>query len=341
MKNSIKNSMKAMILKTPQPVETNPLVLSSFPAPSPGSGEILVRVRACGVCHTDLHTVEGEIPLTKTPIIPGHQVVGNVEKLGKESGRFERGDRVGIPWLYRACGRCTDCLTGHENLCGEAQFTGYHVDGGYAEYIVVPEPFAYTIPAEYDDYQAAPLLCAGIVGYRAIRISGLKPGERLGLFGFGASAHIVIQIAKHWGCPVYVFSRSDAHRKLAEQLGATWTGTADQSPPHLLDRAILFAPAGRLVLEALRHLRKGGTLAIAAIYLDKIPEMDYTAHLYGERTIRSVTASTRKDAEELLSLASQIHIRTQIQIFTLQEANRALQLLKAGKINGAGVLKIQ
>jgi propanol-preferring alcohol dehydrogenase len=333
--------MKAMILKTPQPVETHPLVLSSLPVPSPGIGEILVRVRACGVCHTDLHTVEGEIPLTKTPIIPGHQVVGIVEKLGKGARRFERGTRVGIPWLYRACGRCTDCLSGHENLCGEAQFTGYHVDGGYAEYIVVPEPFACTIPAEYDDRQAAPLLCAGVVGYRAIRISGLKPEERLGLFGFGASAHIVIQIAKRWGCHVYVFSRSDVHRKLAEQLGAAWTGTAEQSPPFPLDRAILFAPAGRLVLDALRNLRKGGTLAIAAIYLDKIPEMNYTDHLYGERTIRSVTASTRRDAKELLSLAPQIPIRTRIQVFPLQEVNRALQLLKAGKINGAAVLEIQ
>jgi propanol-preferring alcohol dehydrogenase len=336
----MKTSMKAMLLKTPQPVEAHPLVLSSCPAPSPGSGEILVRVRTCGVCHTDLHTVEGEIPLTKMPIIPGHQVVGSIEKLGQGAQRFERGNRVGIPWLYRSCGECTDCLAGYENLCGEAQFTGYHVDGGYAEYIVVPEPFAYTIPVEYDDYQAAPLLCAGIIGYRAIRISGLKPEERLGLFGFGASAHIVIQIAKHWGCHVYVFSRSGAHRKLAEQLGATWTGTAEQNPPFLLDRAILFAPAGRLVLDALRNLRKGGTLAIAAIYLDKIPEMEYTAHLYGEKTIRSVTASTRKDAEELLNLAPQIPIRTQVEVFPLQEANQALQLLKEGKINGAGVLDV-
>jgi propanol-preferring alcohol dehydrogenase len=333
--------MKAMVLKAPQLVESNPLSPSSLSIPSPGSGEILVRVRTCGICHTDLHTVEGEIPLTKMPIIPGHQVVGNVEKLGPGAGRFKIGDRVGIPWLHRTCGRCTDCLTDHENLCNEAQFTGYHVNGGYAEYMVVPEPFAYTIPDEYDDYQGAPLLCAGIVGYRAIRISGLKPEDKLGLYGFGASAHIVIQIAKHWGCHVCVFSRSDAHRKLAERLGARWTGTAEQSPPFLLDRAILFAPAGRLVPNALKSLRKGGTLAIAAIYLDKIPEMDYTVHLYGERTIRSVTASTRKDAEELLSLAPRIPIRTQIQTFSLQDANRALQLLKTGKINGAGVLEIQ
>ncbi len=333
--------MKAMLLKTSQPVEANPLVLSNLPTPSPSSGEILVRVRACGVCHTDLHTAEGEIRGAKMPIIPGHQVVGYVEKLGPGVRRFKRGNRVGIPWLYRTCGRCTDCLTDHENLCREAQFTGYHVDGGYAQYIVVSELFACTIPDKYDDYQAAPLLCAGIIGYRAIRISELKPEEKLGLFGFGASAHIVIQIAKHWGCHVYVFSRSDGHRKLAEQLGAAWTGSSEQSPPVLLDRAILFAPAGRLILDALRNLRRGGTLAIAAIYLDRIPEMDYITHLYGERTIRSVTASTRKDAEELLSLASQIPIHTQIQTFSLQDANQALQLLKAGKINGAGVLKIQ
>ncbi|MCI0528275.1 MAG: zinc-dependent alcohol dehydrogenase family protein [Nitrospira sp.] len=333
--------MKAMLLKTPQPVEANPLVLSNLPTPSPGSGEILVRTRACGVCHTDLHTAEGEILGTKMPIIPGHQVVGYVEKLGSGVRRFKRGNRVGIPWLYKTCGRCTDCLTGHENLCGGAQFTGYHVNGGYAQYIVVSEPFACTIPDKYDDYQAAPLLCAGIIGYRAIRISELKPEEKLGLFGFGASAHIVIQIAKHWGCHVYVFSRSDGHRKLAEQLGAAWTGSSEQSPPVPLDRAILFAPAGRLILDALRNLRRGGTLAIAAVYLDRIPEMDYTTHLYGERTIRSVTASTRKDGEELLSLATQIPIHTQIQTFPLQDANQALQLLKAGKINGAGVLEIQ
>jgi propanol-preferring alcohol dehydrogenase len=231
-------------------------------------------------------------------------------------------------------------LSENENLCSEARFTGYHVDGGYAEYLVVPEAFACTIPQAYTDLEAAPLLCAGIIGYRAMRISGLKPGEKLGIFGFGASAHIVIQIARYWDCQVYVFSRSEAHRELAQHLGAAWTGTAEQNPPTLLDRAILFAPAGRLVLDALRNLRKGGTLAIAAIYLDKIPEMDYTAHLYGERTIKSVTASTRRDAEELLGLAPQIPIHTEVQVFPLQEANQALKLLKAGKIRGAGVLEI-
>jgi propanol-preferring alcohol dehydrogenase len=334
------DSMKAMILKAPRPVETNPLDSVILPIPTPGVGELLVRVRACGVCHTDLHTVEGEIPLVKSPIIPGHQVTGIVENHGPGTGRFKRGDRVGIPWLYRTCGTCWACLNGTENLCDEVQFTGYHVDGGYAEYLVAPEPFVYKLPMEYSDSEVAPLLCAGIIGYRAIRMSELKSGERVGLFGFGASAHIVIQIARHWNCQVYVFTRTEAHRKLAEALGATWTGTVEQKPPALLDRAILFAPSGRLVLDALRNLRKGGTLAIAVIYLDKIPEMDYHTHLFGERTLKSVTASTRKDAEELLKLAPQIPIRTQIQRFTLQEANQALQLLKAGKINGAGVLEI-
>jgi propanol-preferring alcohol dehydrogenase len=214
------------------------------------------------------------------------------------------------------------------------------VDGGYAEYLVASEPFVYKIPKEYSDAEAAPLLCAGIIGYRAIRMSELRPGERVGLFGFGASAHIVIQIARYWNCQVYVFTRAEAHRRLAEELGAAWIGMAEQKPPALLDRAILFAPSGRLVLDALRNLRKGGTLAIAAIYLDKIPEMDYHTHLFGERTLKSVTASTRRDAVELLELAPQIPIRTQIQRFTLQKANQALQLLKAGKINGAGVLEI-
>lgn len=332
--------MNAMILKKPGPVEANPLEPAILPLPSPKAGQILVQIQACGVCHTDLHTVEGEIPLVKTPIIPGHQVIGLVDGQGPGAGRFKRGDRVGVPWLNRTCGQCQACLSENENLCSEARFTGYHVDGGYAEYLVVPEAFACTIPQAYTDLEAAPLLCAGIIGYRAMRISGLKPGEKLGIFGFGASAHIVIQIARYWDCQVYVFTRSEAHRGLAEQLGAAWTGTAEQNPPTLLDRAILFAPAGRLVLDALRNLRNGGTLAIAAIYLDKIPEMDYTAHLYGERTIKSVTASTRRDAEELLGLAPQIPIHTEVQVFPLQEANQALKLLKAGKIRGAGVLEI-
>jgi propanol-preferring alcohol dehydrogenase len=268
-------------------------------------------------------------------------VIGVVETLGPETERFKPGDRIGIPWLYRTCGKCQACRSGSENLCQEAQFTGYHVDGGYAEYLVAPEPFVYKIPEAYRDAEAAPLLCAGIIGYRAVRMSGLMPGETVGFFGFGASAHIVIQIARHWNCKVYVFSRTEAHRKLAETLGAVWTGTAEQNPPTFLDRAILFAPAGRLVLDALRNLRKGGTLAIAAIYLDKIPEMDYQTHLFGERILKSVTASTRKDAEEFLELAPRIPIRTQTHLFSLQEANQALQVLKAGKITGAGVLQIQ
>lgn len=329
-----------MVLKNPGAVRNHPLEPATVPDPTPGAGEILIRVRACGVCHTDLHIVEGELPPVKTPLIPGHQVVGAVQACGPRSGKFKVGDPVGVPWLNRTCGACEACRRGDENLCEEARFTGYHVDGGYAPYMTAPEAFAYKIPDQYPHVQAAPLLCAGVIGYRALRICGLLPGERLGLFGFGASAHIVIQIARHRGCPVYVFSRSASHRALARRLGAVWTGTSQQSAPEPLDRAVLFAPAGRLIPDALRNLRKGGSLAIAAIYLDKIPEMDYGAYLYGERSIRSVTASTRRDAEELLALAAQIPIKTDVKTFALGQANEALNLLKAGRITGAAVLDL-
>jgi len=331
--------MKAALLLKPGPVETQPLVLTDYPAPEPGPKEILIRVKACGLCHTDLHTVEGELPLPKLPLIPGHQIVGVVERKGKEARRYEEGDRVGVPWLFSTCGKCEYCREGNENLCENARFTGLHVNGGYAQYCVASPDFAYPIPAEYPDPQAAPLLCAGIIGYRALRLSGVKPGERLGLYGFGASAHISIQIAIHWGCEVYAFTRSEEHRALAKSLGAAWAGNAEGEPPKKLHSAILFAPAGKLVPEALRVLRKGGTVALAGIHMSPIPEMAYSL-IYQERGVRSVANSTRRDAQELLSLAPKIPIRTEVEAFPLELVNKALALLKESRIKGAGVLTI-
>jgi propanol-preferring alcohol dehydrogenase len=332
--------MLAMILNEPEPIENNPLKLVDIETPKPGPHEILVRVQVCGICHTDLHTVEGELDLPKKPVVPGHQVVGVVEKLGEGASRFKEGDRVGMAWLYFTCGKCSYCLQGKENLCENAKFTGYHVDGGYAQYTVIHEDFAYPIPDRFSAEEAAPLLCAGIIGYRALRLSEIKPGQKLGLYGFGASAHVAIQVAVYWGCKVYVFSRSKEHQKLGEDLGAAWTGIPTEIPAKKLDSAIIFAPAGEIVLDALKALNKGGTLALAGIYMTPIPQMDYTEHLYYERTVRSVTASTRKDGEELLRIAAEIPIRTQTTSFALEEANKALQLLKRGLINGAGVLRI-
>ena len=332
--------MNAMILKGFAPIDQNPLELVDLSIPEPDSEEILLRVKFCGICHTDLHTVEGELPEVKLPIIPGHQVVGVVEKVGKNTSRFKEGDRLGVAWLYSACGECAFCQRENENLCETARFTGYNVNGGYAEYIVVPEKFAYPIPGIFSDEEAAPLLCAGIIGYRALRLSEIKSGQRLGLYGFGASAHVAIQVAVHWDCKVYVFTRSEEHRELASKLGAVWTGTSKDEPSSKMDSSIIFAPAGELVLDALRVLDKGGTLALAGIYMTPIPEMDYVKYLYHERTLRSVANATRQDGEELLRIAAEIPIRTTTQAFPLGEANKVLNLLKAGKISGAAILRI-
>ncbi len=333
--------MKALILDGPKPVAENPLRLATCEAPSPGPSQIRVRVHACGICHTDLHTVAGDLALPRLPLIPGHQVVGLVDAAGPGAGRFPMGARVGLAWLHSACGTCRFCTGGSENLCDAARFTGYHTDGGYAEQTVVPEAFAYAIPAAFSNLEAAPLLCAGIIGYRALRLSEAQPGERLGLYGFGASAHITLQIARHLGIEIYVFSRGPEHLRLAEKLGATWTGRAEERPPHKLHSAIIFAPAGGLVLPALENLEKGGTLALAGITMSAIPGLDYRRHLYHEKTVRSVTNSTRADGEALLRIAAEIPVRPQIQVFPLDEANRALQLLASGRIDGAGVLEVQ
>lgn len=331
--------MRAMLLEKSQSVEQNPLRLVEMPLPEPAPGEIRLRVRVCGVCHTDLHIVEGDLLLPKLPVVPGHQVVGTVDALGAGVNEFRLGDRVGVPWLYSTCGECIYCRKGLENLCERARFTGFHVDGGYAEAMVAPAAFVYALPGSFADLEAAPLLCAGVIGYRALKLSNLRPGERLGLYGFGASAHIVIQIARHWGSEVSVFTRAESHRQLAHKLGATWTGVAGEQPPAPLDAAIVFAPAGKLVPEALRALRKGGTLALAGITMSPLPEMEYKL-LYHERILRSVANSTREDVRSLLRLAAEIPVRTEVEAFQLPEANHALQNLKSSRIHGAGVLVI-
>jgi propanol-preferring alcohol dehydrogenase len=330
--------MKALHLSEPKTIENTPLIAVDLPRPEPGPGQLLVRVNACGICHTDLHTVEGDIKPPSLPIIPGHQVVGSVEALGEGVRGWEQGDRVGVPWLHRACRNCEYCLRGEENLCERAEFTGFHVDGGYAEYMLADAGFALRLPAEIEDESVAPLLCAGIIGYRSLHKADLQPGEVLGLIGFGASAHLAIQVARHWECTVYVFTRSEGHRRLARELGAAWVGGAEDRAPQALDRAILFAPSGSLVPVILEKLRPGGTLAINAIHLSPIPEMPYRL-VYGERTLRSVANATYQDGEEFLRLAAEIPVKTVVQTYPLDMGNQALLDLKHSRIDGAGVLK--
>ena len=328
-----------MALPQPAPVERHPLREIVRPRPQPGEGEVLIRVEACGVCHTDLHIVEGELPPHKSDLIPGHQVVGRVESQGKDVAAPAIGSRVGVAWLHRACGRCAYCLRGLENLCLEATFTGYDVDGGFAEYLVAPAAFVYPLPDAFSTLEAAPLMCAGIIGYRSLRIAQVREGDRVGLFGFGASAHLALQVARYWRCDVYVFTRSGEHRRLAEELGAAWTGGVGDRAPALIDAGVVFAPSGRVVVAALRHLRPGGTLAINAIHLDQIPAFDYPT-LYGERGLRSVTNSTRQDGREFLELAAAIPLRPRVERWGLSEVNDVLRRMKQGKVNGAAVLEI-
>jgi alcohol dehydrogenase, propanol-preferring len=329
--------MKACVLEAPAPVETNPLRYTDLPNPRPGRGEILVRVHACGVCRTDLHVVEGELPPRKSPIIPGHQIVGVVEEPGPDAHRFSRGALVGIAWLHRTDGTCEYCRAGAENLCDHPSFTGYTADGGYAEYVVAAEDFVYPIPEGFADEQAAPLLCAGIIGFRSLRLSGIKKGGKLGLYGFGAAGHVAIQVARYWGAEVYASTRDVRHQKLALELGAAWAGGTLAEPPVKLDAAIIFAPAGEIVPAALKALKKGGTLVLGGIHMSPIPSLDYNL-LYQERVIRSVANNTRQDGEDFLRIAAEIPIRTQVQKFALRDANRALNQLKNDAIQGAAVL---
>ncbi|MBH0181306.1 MAG: zinc-dependent alcohol dehydrogenase family protein [Nitrospira sp.] len=330
--------MRAMVLSRTGDVSNNRLELRERAVPKPEAEQVLVKIHVCGVCRTDLHVVEGELPDLTLPLIPGHQAVGTVAQVGREVQNIREGDRVGLAWLQGTCERCEFCTSGRENLCEAARFTGYRIDGGYAEYAVVPSRFAYPIPPVFSNEEAAPLLCAGIIGYRALRLSGIKPGQRLGLYGFGASAHIAIQIARHWGCQVYVSSLKIEHQELARQLGAVWVGGTTEMPPDKLHGSIIFAPAGELVPPALRALERGGTLALAGIHMSPIPSLDYDRDVFGERVIRSVTANTRQDGLDLLCEAAAIPIKPRTVRFPLEQANRALQELKAGRFQGAAVL---
>jgi propanol-preferring alcohol dehydrogenase len=332
--------MKACVLRHPAPVESNPLEYTDVPKPVPAGTQVMVRVNACAVCRTDLHVIEAELTPRKSPITPGHQVVGVIEAVGERAKLHDIGTRVGIAWLHSTDGTCPYCRAAEENLCDNPTFTGWTVDGGYAEYALAEESFVYPIPEGFDDLKAAPLLCAGIIGFRALRLSGIKRGGKLGLYGFGAAAHVAIQVARHWGAEVYAATRDERHQKLALELGAVWAGGTVAEPPVKLDSAIIFAPAGEIVPAALKALKKGGTLALGGIHMSTIPALDYDL-LYGERVVRSVANNTRADGLDFLQVAAEIPVHISTQVFPLEEANRALNLLKNDAIRGAAVLKVR
>jgi len=332
--------MKAMVLDSPGPIESAPLRWVDWPDPSPKSGEVRVKVSCCAICRTDLHVIEGDLPRQKMPIIPGHQVVGVIDQLGPDCHRLTIGQRVGIAWLRGTDGTCEYCRTGRENLCPATRFTGYHEDGGYAEYAVVPEDFVYEIPSTFSDLEAAPLLCAGIIGYRSLKRADPHPGCKLALYGFGSSAHIVMQIARYRGYETYVVTRGENHRELAREMGAIWVGEDASQMPVKVDSAIMFAPAGQLVPPALEKLKPGGTLSLAGIFMSPIPPLDYEKHLFHEHNLRSVTCNTRDDGRELLAETARVPIRAHTKCYPLKDANRALDDLKHDRISGTGVLVI-
>ena len=332
--------MKAWAVAEPRPADQRPLEQRELPVPHPGPGEVRLRVLACGICHTDLHVAEGDLPPVRRPVVPGHQVVGIVEELGPDTRLppgVAQGRRAGAAWLHHACGRCPYCLEGQENLCEHPTFTGYHVDGGYAQHMVARADYLVPLPEGYSDVEAAPLLCAGLIGYRSLKVAGVRPGERLALFGFGASGHLALQLARAWGCQVAVFSRRPQHRQLALELGAAWAGEAGQKPPFDCHRAITFAPAGWIVPAALGVLRRGGVLAINAVHLDRLPEMGYDL-LYWERRLTSVANLTRQDAREFMELAARIPLRVHAQPVPFDQANEALARLRRAEVDGALVL---
>ncbi|MHC5053009.1 MAG: zinc-dependent alcohol dehydrogenase family protein [Planctomycetota bacterium] len=330
--------MRAWVLSAAAPLEKKPLRLTELPDPEPEPNEIVVDVECCGLCRTDIHVCEGEIPLPVLPIVPGHQVVGRVQERGTNARRFQTGDRVGLAWLHETCRTCPDCRRGDENLCQTARFTGYHANGGFAEKVKVPEAYAYAMP-DGDARSLAPLLCAGIIGFRALRQADVTKDETVGLYGFGSSAHIALQVAQARGNRVMVVTRGEKHRDLARKMGAVWVGDSGDTPPEPMDRAVIFAPAGDLVPQALEAVRWGGTVASAAIHMSNIPEMDYTKHIFGERTLRSTTASTRRDGEELLELADKV--RTEVTVFPFQDCSEGLLAIKQDRIQGSAVLQVK
>ncbi len=331
--------MRAMRLTTVAPAHPGSLEAAELPRPTPAAGEVGIEVEACGVCRTDLHIVEGEVP-ARLPVVPGHQIAGRVVERGPGVEKLERGDLVGVGWLSETCGTCRFCRSGRENLCYQARFTGRDRDGGYAEFVTAPERAVYRLPAGFTVRQAAPLLCAGVIGYRSLRLSGVRAGGRLGLFGFGASAHLVIQVALHENCEVFVFTREKHHRELALSMGAAWAGASEGDPGVRLDGAVIFAPAGEIVPLALSRLERGTTLAVNAIHMSPIPSFDYEK-LYGERVVTGVTNFTRRDAEEFLELAARIPVRAETELFSLEQANEALVRIKRGEVRGAAVLAVR
>jgi propanol-preferring alcohol dehydrogenase len=328
--------MKAAVLTSPRKISAQPLAVREVAKPELKPEHVLLRVRACGVCRTDLHIVEGELPQRRQEITPGHQIVGEIVDPGTTG--LARGHRVGVSWMGGVDGSCWYCRYKMENLCDSPTFTGYSVDGGYAEYALARADFTFPLPAALDDLQSAPLLCAGIIGFRSLRVAEVKPGERVGLFGFGASAHLAIAVLQAWGCEVYVSTRGASHRQLATSMGATWVGSQDEKPPVQLDRAVTFAPSGDVVVAALASLRKGGVVAINAIHLDRIPEFDYDSLLWGERQMRSVTNMTRADARDFLAIAAEIKLKPRATVFSLDQANDALAAIKNDSIDGAAVI---
>jgi propanol-preferring alcohol dehydrogenase len=333
--------MRAAILTEPRAVESNPLVMAEAESPQPSANQVKIRIHACGVCHTDLHIVEGQVPAARLPLIPGHQIVGDVDAIGEGVTRFKIGERAGVPWLNWIDPSCPDYGSDHENLCENIRFTGKDVDGGFAEYILIDESFAHHLPPiqVFSDTLVAPLLCAGVIGYRALKLSEIQSGKRIALYGFGASAHIVLQIARFWRKEVYVMTRNPIHRNLASELGANWVGGSEDDPPHNFDSAIIFAPVGDLIVRALEHLERGGTVVHAGIFSTPIPAFAYDL-VYQERTVRSAANSTRRDVDELLALAAKIPVRTDVTIYPLEEVNRALQDMKHSRVRGAAVLEI-
>jgi propanol-preferring alcohol dehydrogenase len=332
--------MHAMLLHNPAPLGSNPLKYEQIPDPTPSSGEVRVKVRVCAICRTDLHIVEGDITPPHFPIVPGHQIVGIVDRLGPNCRRLKIGRRIGVAWLRHTCGVCRFCTSGRENLCEFSQYTGFHANGGYAEFANVPEDFAYELPDGYDDIAASPLLCAGIIGYRAFKRCNPKPGDKIGIFGFGSSAHIHLQIARHRGHEVYVVSRSKNHQDLARQIGATWCGPDASQIPVKLNSAIVFAPAGTIVPDALSSIDRGGIVSLAGIHMTPIPQLDYDKYLYGERDLHPVEANTRQDGRDLLAEAGAANVRPHTSVYSLKDANQALADMKSAKIDGTGVLVI-